>query len=112
MKLISFFHTWVRGIFVSQRKCVLEIAGDLKENRLDKTGCERVRRGELLGLSATQWRPRMGIASWYGHQIDHLKQIVFPVCEDFLTGCREPHTMVSGPLWEQLRLYPPPWVRR
>jgi len=89
----------------------LEIAGGLKENRLDKTGCEKVRRGELLGLSATQWRPHIGIATWCGHHIDHLEQILFPVCGDFLTGCGAVYNDVGAALGEAKRLYLPPAPR-
>ena len=44
MKLISFLHMRVRGIFISQRNCLLEIAGGLKGNRLKETGCGKVKR--------------------------------------------------------------------
>lgn len=107
MKLISFFHMRARGIFVSQRNCVLEIAGGLKEHRLDKTGCEKVRRGELLGLSAVQWRPHMGIVTWCGHQINHWEQILFPAYGDFLTGCRAAYSDVRATLGAAERLYTP-----
>jgi hypothetical protein len=42
----------VRGIFVSQGNYLLEIAGGLKENKLNKTGCEEVKNGKLPELPA------------------------------------------------------------
>lgn len=60
MKLISFLHVRVQGIFVSQRNYLLEIAGALKENRLNKTGCEKVKGGKLPGLAAIHWKTCIG----------------------------------------------------
>lgn len=107
-----FFHMRVKGIFVSQRNCVSEIAGGLKENRLDTTGFEKVkRRGKLLGLSATPWRTHMGIETQCRHKIYHPEQILSSVCGGFLRGCRDAYSDV-GPLWEMLGDCIPPLVRR
>lgn len=44
MKLISFFfHMRVKGIFVSQRNSLLEIAGGLKKQRLNRMSVRKFR---------------------------------------------------------------------
>jgi len=53
----------------------------------------------------------MGIATWCGHHIDHLEQILFPVCGDFLTGCGAVYNDVGAALGEAKRLYLPPAPR-
>ena len=83
MKLISFFPMRVREIFVSLRNYLLEIADGLKENRLNKTGCEKVKSGKLPGLSAVHWRTHIGIER---HKISHSQQILFLVCTIFSQG--------------------------
>lgn len=97
----------VKGIFVSQRNYVSEIAGGLAENRLDRTGSEKVKRVKLLGLSATQWRTRVGTETRCRHKIHHSEQILFSVCGDFLTGCGDVSNDARASLREARRLYPP-----
>lgn len=60
MKLISFLHMRVGGIFVSLRSYLLETAGGLKENRPNKSGCEKVRVVNSPHFCA-QWRTHTGI---------------------------------------------------
>ena len=107
MKLISFLHVRVKGIFISQRNYLLEIAGGLKENTPKKTGCERVKGGKLPGLSAVhRWTP-IGKKACGGHKRHHSEQILFSVCGDFLTGCRAIYNNVGAILGTAKRLYAP-----
>lgn len=107
MKLISFLHVRVKGIFISQRNYLLEIAGGLKENTPKKTGCERVKGGKLPGLSAVHRRTPIGKKACGGHKRHHSEQILFSVCGDFLTGCRAIYNNVGAILGTAKRLYAP-----
>lgn len=51
MKLI-FFNMRVNRIFISQGTYLLEIESGLKEDSLNKTGCEKVNNGQLPELPA------------------------------------------------------------
>lgn len=104
MKLISFSHMRVRGIFISQRNCLLEIAGGLKANRLKETGCGKVKSGKLPGLSAIPCWTHVGKKAWGGHKIHHSEQILFSVC-DYPTGCRAAYNNVRAILGTAKRLY-------
>lgn len=83
MKLISFFPMRVREIFASLRNYLLEIADGLKENRLNKTGCEKVKSGKLPGLSAVHWRTHRNRKT---QNISFSTNLVLGL-HNFLTGC-------------------------
>lgn len=101
----------VKGIFISQRNYILEIAGGLKENTLEKTGCGKVKGGKPPGLSAAHRQAPVGRKACGGHGRHRSEQILFSVCGDFLTGCRL-YTTMSGHLGNSEETVCPPRVRR
>lgn len=95
------------GIFISQRNYLLETAGGLKENILEKTGCEKVKSGKPPGLSAAHRQTPVGKKACGGHKRHHSEQILFSVCGDFLTGCRAVYNNVRAILGTAKRLHAP-----
>lgn len=53
MKLI-FFNMRMNRIFISQGTYLLEIESGLKEDSLNKTGCEKVNNGQLPAISTQE----------------------------------------------------------
>lgn len=93
----------VKGIFVSQRNYLLEIAGGLKENRLNRPSVRKLRVVNypaclLSSGGHTQEEREPGEDSEY----IILNKSRSPLAEIFLPGAALPAAML-GPSWEQLR---------
>lgn len=107
MKLISFLHLRVGGIFVSLRSYLLETAGGLKENRPNKSGCEKVRVVNhphfCCPVEDTHSNSKSGANAEYIILNKSRSQFV----EIFLTGCRAVYNDVRAILGMANTLYPP-----
>lgn len=97
MKLISLLHVRSEeGIFISQRNYLWRAAGGLKENILEKTGCEKVKSGKPPSLSAAHRQTPVGKKACGGHKGIILNKSCSQFVEIFSRGA-ELYTTMSGP---------------